>query len=163
MLTGDTSATRRQEAIDRFTAHDGHQVLIGQIEATGYGLNIQAANVVVIAEPQVKPSIEDQAMRRAYRMGQSRTVRVHRLLAKDSVDERLEDILRAKRQRFRAYAHDSDAKRASAAAIDPRFADVEISPLEQERIIDAEFRRLYPNGRATDTGGQGLGDRGPQP
>ncbi|BFU43900.1 DEAD/DEAH box helicase [Krasilnikovia sp. MM14-A1004] len=144
VLTGDTSPARRQEAIDRFTAYDGHQVLIGQIDAIGHGLNIQAASVVVIAEPQLKPSTEDQAIRRAYRMGQPRTVRVHRLLAKDSVDERLEDILRAKRQSFRAYAHESTAKRASASATDPRFADEEVGRVEQERIIDAEARRLYP-------------------
>ena len=142
VLTGDTSPARRQLAIDEFTAHDGHQVLIGQIEAIGQGLNIQAASVVVIAEPQLKPSTEDQAIRRAYRMGQPRTVRVHRLLAKDSVDERLEDILRAKRQRFRAYAHESEAKRASAEANDPRFADEPVGRVEQERIIDAETRRL---------------------
>ena len=47
----------------------GHQVLIGQIEAIGQGLNIQAASVVVIAEPQLKPSTEDQPIWRAYRMG----------------------------------------------------------------------------------------------
>lgn len=143
VLTGDTTPVRRQEAIDRFSAYEGHQVLIGQIDAIGKGLNIQAASVVVIAEPQLKPSTEDQAIRRAYRMGQARTVRVHRLLAKDSVDERPEDILRAKRQRFRTYTHDSDAKHASASATDPRFTDEEISPVEQQRIIDAEARRLY--------------------
>jgi SNF2 family DNA or RNA helicase len=44
-------------------------------------------------------------------MGQARMVRVHRLLAKNSVDERLEELLSDKRRLFRAYAHDSDAKR----------------------------------------------------
>lgn len=145
VLTGDTPAVRRHEAIERFTAHDGHQVLIGQIEAIGQGLNIQAASVVVIAEPQLKPSTEDQAIRRAYRMGQPRMVRVHRLLAKDSVDERLEELLHDKRKLFRAYAHDSDAKRASGAATDPHLVDYEIGTLDQERIIEAETNRLHPS------------------
>ena len=144
VLTGDTPAVRRHEAIERFSAYDGHQVLIGQIEAIGQGLNIQAASVVVIAEPQLKPSTEDQAIRRAYRMGQPRMVRVHRLLAKDSVDERLEEMLHDKRKLFRAYAHDSEAKRASGAATDPRLVDYEVGAVDQERIIDAEVRRLRP-------------------
>jgi len=142
VLTGDTPAARRHDAIERFAACDGHQVLIGQIEAIGQGVNIQAASVVVIAEPQLKPSTEDQAIRRAYRMGQPRMVRVHRLLAKDSVDERLEEMLHDKRKLFRAYAHDSEAKRTASAATDPRLVDYEVGPVEQERIIDAESRRL---------------------
>ena len=67
--------------------------------------------MVVLTEPALKPSTEDQAIRRVYRMGQARSVQVYRLLAKDSVDEHLEAILHDKRRLFRAYAHDSDAKR----------------------------------------------------
>ncbi|MFF5085036.1 DEAD/DEAH box helicase [Actinoplanes sp. NPDC000266] len=142
VLHGDIPAARRHEHIERFTAYEGHHVLIGQIEAIGQGLNIQAASVVVLAEPQLKPSTEEQAIRRAYRMGQPRMVRVHRLLAKDSVDERLEELLHDKRKLFRAYAHDSVAKRASGAATDPRLLDYEVGALDQERIIDAETDRL---------------------
>lgn len=143
VLTGEVPAARRHMEIERFTTHDGHHVLIGQIEAIGQGVNIQAASVVVIAEPQLKPSTEEQAIRRAYRMGQARMVRVHRLLAKNSVDERLEELLHDKRRLFRAYAHNSDAKRASAAATDPRLVDYEVGALDQQRIIDDETDRLH--------------------
>ncbi|MEU4214131.1 C-terminal helicase domain-containing protein [Actinoplanes sp. NPDC026623] len=71
LLTGKTPAGRRQEAIDRFTAHHGHFVLIGQIQAIGEGINLQAASVVVLTEPALKPSTEEQAIRRVYRMGQA--------------------------------------------------------------------------------------------
>jgi SNF2 family DNA or RNA helicase len=67
-------------------------VRLGQIEAGGVGVNIQSASVVVITEPQWKPSTENQAVARAHRMGQIRTVQVHRLLAKSSVDERMREI-----------------------------------------------------------------------
>jgi hypothetical protein len=77
-------------------------------------------------------------------MGQARMVRVHRLLAKNSVDERLEELLYDKRRLFRAYAHDSDAKRASGAATDPRLVDYEVGALDQQRIIDEETDRLHP-------------------
>jgi len=146
VLTGKTSAGRRHEAIDRFTAHEGHLVLIGQIQAIGEGINLQAASVVVLAEPALKPSTEEQAIRRVYRMGQARLVRVHRLLAKDSVDEHLEAILHDKRKLFRAYAHESNAKRAHSSATDPSIVDYEVAEVDQERIIDAEVERLRPEG-----------------
>jgi superfamily II DNA or RNA helicase len=142
VLTGSTPAGRRQEAIDRFTAHEGHFVLIGQIQAIGEGINLQAASVVVLAEPALKPSTEEQAIRRVYRMGQARSVQVHRLLAKDSVDDYLEAILHDKRKLFRAYAHDSDAKRTHSSATDPSVVDYEVSDVDRERIIDAETQRL---------------------
>ena len=53
-------------------------VLLAQIEAGGVGINMQATSVVIIAEPQWKPSTEDQAVARAHRMSQVRTVQGHR-------------------------------------------------------------------------------------
>jgi superfamily II DNA or RNA helicase len=135
-------ATRRSQAITAFTAHNGHAVLIGQIDALGIGVNIQAASVVVLTEPQLKPSTEWQAIRRSYRMGQPRMVQVHRLLAKDSVDERLEELLREKRRLFYAYAHQSEAKNADPSAIDSGFLNDEISESVQNEIIDIEAHRL---------------------
>ena len=79
-LTGSVSPTDRQQIVDRFSAHNGPLVLVSQIEAGGVGLNIQAASVVVLTEPQWKPSTEDQAIARCHRMGQVRPVEVHRLL-----------------------------------------------------------------------------------
>ncbi|MDR7277257.1 C-terminal helicase domain-containing protein [Catenuloplanes atrovinosus] len=118
------------------------RVLIGQIDTVGQGLNLQAASVVILAEPQLKPSTEDQAIARAQRMGQTVRVRVHRLLAKDTVDERIEEILDQKRRAFDAYARDSTAKRQDVRAVDPDYPRLEIGPAEQERIINTEARRL---------------------
>jgi SNF2 family DNA or RNA helicase len=142
VMDGATPVNQRQKMIDRFTEHDGPMVLIGQIEVLGEIFNIQAASVVIIAEPQLKPSRKEQAIHRAYRMGQPRMVHVYRLLAKDYVDERLEDILSDKRKLFRAYAHESEAKRSHASATDPRLVDYELSTVDQQRIIDAETERL---------------------
>ena len=92
-ITGDVPPTRRQDLIDEFTARQSPSVLVAQIQAGGVGLNIQAASVVIITEPQWNPAIEDQAIARAHRMGQVRRVDVHRLLAEDSVDQRILEIL----------------------------------------------------------------------
>lgn len=69
-LTGSVAPHRRQEMIDDFSKASGGAVLVSQIVAGGVGLNIQAASVVVICEPQLKPTTEWQAIARAHRMGQ---------------------------------------------------------------------------------------------
>ncbi|MEN3266839.1 MAG: hypothetical protein V7646_3733 [Pseudonocardia sp.] len=135
--------------VDEFTAVEGHAVLLSQIEAGGVGLNVQAASVVVLAEPQWKPSTEDQAIARAHRMGQIRTVQVHRLLAKDSVDERMREVQERKRLLFDDYARKSDAKEMDSRAVDtndhrPGILDDETIPVER-RIVLAEQHHLGLN------------------
>lgn len=79
-ISGSVPPARRQQLVDDFAAAPGHAVLLAQIEAGGVGLNMQAASVVILCEPQLKPTVEHQAVARAHRMGQVRSVRVHRLL-----------------------------------------------------------------------------------
>src|SRR5690625_734591 len=61
-ITGDVPNARRQEIIDDFTNAGAGSVLISQITAGGVGLNIQAANIVILCEPQWKPSTEEQQL-----------------------------------------------------------------------------------------------------
>ncbi|WP_253852594.1 DEAD/DEAH box helicase [Prauserella alba] len=145
-ITGSVPPQVRQQIVDEFARRDGHAVLLLQIEAGGQGLNIQAASIVVIAEPQWKPSTEEQAVARAYRMGQVRKVQVHRLLAKGSVDERLREVQEEKSLLFAEFARRSEAKEADARAVDtrehrPDSLDDNAVPLEQ-RIVMAEQHRL---------------------
>ncbi|MFG2788678.1 DEAD/DEAH box helicase [Streptomyces sp. NPDC048419] len=135
-ISGSVTAARRQRLVDDFTAADGHAVLLSQIEAGGVGLNLQAASVVILCEPQVKPTLEHQAVARAHRMGQIRTVQVHRLLATDSVDERLLRILENKDRLFDAYARRSDIADATPDAIDVSDGGI------ARRIVEEEQRRL---------------------
>lgn len=79
----------------------------------------------------------------SYRMGQPHMVRVHRLLAKDSVDERILQLLETKRSLFHAYAHESEAKHADAAALDTSYT-VDLSTADEARIIGEERARLLP-------------------
>ncbi|WP_432174157.1 DEAD/DEAH box helicase [Streptomyces sp. Tue6028] len=139
-VTGSVPAARRQRLVDEFAATDGHAVLLCQIEAGGVGLNLQAASVVVLCEPQVKPTLEHQAVARAHRMGQVRSVQVHRLLAADSVDDRLLHILRDKDRLFDAYARRSDTAEATPDAIDVSDGGL------ARRIVEEEQRRLAAGG-----------------
>lgn len=104
---------RRQEIIDQFNAAPAGTVLPAQIQAGGTGLNIQAASVVILCEPQFKPSIENQAISRAYRLGQARNVLVYRLLCEDTIDERICELLEQKQAVFDAFADESVAANES--------------------------------------------------
>jgi superfamily II DNA or RNA helicase len=139
-LSGGTAATARQDTVDAFTAHDGPAVLLSQIQAGGVGLNLQAASVVVLCEPQIKPALEQQAVARAHRMGQTRRVRVHRLLTPDSVDQRLLHLLGRKERLFDAFARRSAAAESSPDAVD--IADTGLA----RQIIEEEQQRLAGTG-----------------
>ncbi|WP_262379673.1 DEAD/DEAH box helicase [Nonomuraea sp. PA05] len=137
-LSGDVSAERRQRVVDEFSAAAGHAVLLSQVQAGGVGLNLQAASVVILCEPQVKPSMETQAVGRAHRMGQVRRVQVHRLLTVDSVDQRMLDILRRKSRLFDAYARRSDLAESTGDAVD--VSEQSLARL----VVEEEQRRLLP-------------------
>lgn len=128
-VTGDVSLAKRQELVDEFTAAPAGSVLVSQVQAGGTGLNIQAASVVIFCEPQIKPSIEDQAMSRAYRMGQTRNVEVFRLLSDETVDERVLEILKTKQEIFDKFADESvvaqDAEELTESAVSARIIEEE--------------------------------------
>ncbi|MGQ4388491.1 DEAD/DEAH box helicase [Streptomyces sp. SAS_270] len=135
-LTGSIPAGRRQQIVDDFAGASGPAVLLAQIQAAGVGLNLQAASVVIICEPQIKPTLEHQAVARAHRMGQVRPVRVHRLLAIGGVDERMVKMLETKTRLFDAYARRSAVAEASPDAVD--VSDTELA----RRIVEEEQVRL---------------------
>ena len=135
-LTGSVPAGRRQRLVDDFAGAPGPAVLLAQIQAAGVGLNLQAASVVVLCEPQIKPTLEHQAVARAHRMGQVRPVRVHRLLATGGVDERLVRMLEDKTRLFDAYARRSAVAEATPDAVD--VSDAELA----RRIVEEEQARL---------------------
>jgi len=160
-VTGATAAAGRQQLVDSFTAEEGHAVLLSQIQAGGTGLNIQAASVVILCEPQVKPALEEQAIARTHRMGQVRRVQVHRLLTPDSVDQRMLRILGTKQRLFDAYARRSDLAESTPDAVDiteqalarqiveeeqQRLALAPDGPYEQD-ASDASDEQAAPDGQ----------------
>ncbi|ASW95179.1 DEAD/DEAH box helicase [Mycobacterium intracellulare] len=136
-LTGSVPAAKRQTMIDEFSAAGHGAVLVAQIVAGGVGLNIQAASVVVICEPQFKPTTEWQAIARARRMGQLQSVQVHRLLSEEGVDQRIREILARKIELFEEFARVSET-----AGSAPEAYDVSEAELARE-IIAAERERLF--------------------
>ena len=136
-LTGSVPPLKRQEMVDQFSRAGHGAVLVSQIVAGGVGLNIQAASVVVICEPQLKPTMEWQAVARARRMGQLESVQVHRLLSEEGVDQRIREILARKADLFADFARISETAESA-----PEAYDVSEAELARE-IIAAERERLF--------------------
>ncbi len=132
-LSGSTTPSGRQDMVDAFSAAAPGAVLVAQIIAGGVGLNIQAASVVVICEPQLKPTTEWQAIARARRMGQLDVVQVHRLLSEDGVDAALVRMLARKTKTFADFAAVSDTASASAQAFDISESQLIAQVLAEER------------------------------
>ncbi len=95
-LDGSTPAKARQRAVDAFQNGESDAFLIS-LKAGGTGLNLTAADYVIHADPWWNPAVEDQATDRAHRIGQTRPVMVYRLVARGTIEERILDLHREKR------------------------------------------------------------------
>lgn len=142
-INGSVPVLRRQKIIDEFDKSPAGTVLLAQIQSGGTGLNIQSASVVIFCEPQFKPSIENQAIARAYRMGQSRNVLVHRLLCENTIEDKLIDILKEKQKIFDEFADKSFAYESENVEVDDKtFNDImeeEIERIKNKREKDIEI------------------------
>ncbi|MBR6562505.1 MAG: RNA helicase [Clostridia bacterium] len=140
-INGSIPPQRRQEIIDEFDKAPAGSVLVAQIQSGGTGLNIQSASVVILCEPQFKPSIENQAISRAYRMGQARSVLVYRLLGDETVDERVTELLEKKQAIFNAFADQSVVGQESLELDRDSFSgivDKEKERIEKKRGINTD-------------------------
>lgn len=94
---GGLARGARDRMIAEFQERPGAGALILSLKAGGTGLNLTAANHVVLYDRWWNPAVEDQARDRAWRLGQTRTVIAHRLVCPGTVDERVEEVVAGKR------------------------------------------------------------------
>ncbi|WP_422659432.1 DEAD/DEAH box helicase [Paenibacillus sp. EC2-1] len=102
-LNGSTSKTARDRMIDQFQsrtlpAAEQPNVFILSIKAGGVGLNLTAANHVFHFDRWWNPAVENQATDRAYRMGQTKDVQVHKFISLGTLEERIDEMLESKQQ-----------------------------------------------------------------
>ncbi|WP_414578920.1 DEAD/DEAH box helicase [Anabaena sp. CCY 9402-a] len=95
-LDGSTSVAERKKRVDAFQAGNGDVFLIS-LKAGGTGLNLTAADYVIHTDPWWNPAVEDQASDRAHRIGQQRPVTIYRLVAKDTIEEKIVELHHHKR------------------------------------------------------------------
>ncbi|MGD1903005.1 MAG: DEAD/DEAH box helicase [Geitlerinemataceae cyanobacterium] len=95
-LDGSTAAKTRKKRVDAFQAGEGDVFLIS-LKAGGTGLNLTAADYVIHLDPWWNPAVEDQASDRAHRIGQQRPVTIYRLVSQGTIEEKIVDLHRQKR------------------------------------------------------------------
>jgi len=125
LLHGGTPVPKREELVRRFQAGEVPVFLLS-LKAAGTGLNLTHADHVVHYDRWWNPAVEDQATDRAYRIGQTRPVQVHRLIAEGTVEDRIAAMLREKR----ALA---DAVLAGGEAALTELTDAELADLVELR------------------------------
>jgi SNF2 family DNA or RNA helicase len=95
---GGLSRSVRDRVVREFQEGSGPGALVLSIKAGGSGLNLTAANHVVLYDRWWNPAVEDQARDRAWRIGQANTVVSHRLVCPGTVDEQVEEVVAGKRR-----------------------------------------------------------------
>ena len=95
---GSMSAADRNSAVLDFTDKESCTIMLVSLKAGNAGLNLVAANNVIIFDPFWNPYIEEQAIDRAYRIGQKREVNVHRIIVPETVEDRILALQEKKRE-----------------------------------------------------------------
>ncbi|GAC56190.1 putative helicase [Gordonia hirsuta DSM 44140 = NBRC 16056] len=98
VLHGGLPRTQRDALVSGFGADDGPPILVATLKAGGTGLNLVAANQVIHADRWWNPAVEEQATDRAYRIGQTRAVQVRRFVCVGTLEERIDELIAAKRE-----------------------------------------------------------------
>jgi hypothetical protein len=119
LLTGQTE--NRQDLVNKFQSAEGPPIFLLSLKAAGSGLNLTAASYVVLYDPWWNPAVEAQAIDRTHRIGQASQVIAYRLLAKDTIEEKI-----------RALQHE---KAAMAAAVVKEESLATVLDLESLRKI----------------------------
>jgi SNF2 family DNA or RNA helicase len=104
-LSGRTR--NRQSMVDAFNSDPAYPVFLISLKAGGTGLNLASAETVIIFDPWWNPSVENQAIDRAHRIGQTKTLNVYRLLTIGTIEEKIQALKERKQKLFDAVVGES--------------------------------------------------------
>ncbi|MBI2948689.1 MAG: SNF2 helicase associated domain-containing protein [Verrucomicrobia bacterium] len=105
----DGSTLNRAEVVARFQSNPAIPVFLISLKAGGVGLNLTGADTVVHFDPWWNPAVEDQATDRAHRIGQTRIVTSYKLITRGTVEERILNLQKRKRETLQAVLADEDS------------------------------------------------------
>ncbi|ULQ55730.1 SNF2 family helicase [Flavihumibacter rivuli] len=94
---GSTSAPDREKAIQRFQNDENCRVFLISLKAGGVGLNLTAADYVYIVDPWWNPAVEQQAIDRTHRIGQTKNIFAYRMICKDTIEDKILQLQERKR------------------------------------------------------------------
>jgi SWI/SNF-related matrix-associated actin-dependent regulator 1 of chromatin subfamily A len=114
-LDGDTNVSERQARVNAFNdTNSSIFAFLLSTRAGGQGLNLTGADVVILHDPDYTPSVDKQAIDRAHRIGQESKVRVYKMVATNTVDERIVEIAESKKGLDRQVMADGSSGSSSA-------------------------------------------------
>lgn len=119
-ITGKTSKKARQEHVDRFNTSDVPVFLIS-LRAGGVGLNLTGADTVFLFDLWWNPSVEEQAIGRAHRIGQTKDVQVYRLITEGTIEERIAELQQEKRELFDQLFDEEDMRESKHLSLDDLY------------------------------------------
>lgn len=105
---GSTTATERERAIQSFQKDDEVRVFLISLKAGGVGLNLTAADYVYIVDPWWNPAVEQQAIDRTHRIGQTKNIFAYRMICKDTIEDKILQLQDKKRALARDLVADDD-------------------------------------------------------
>lgn len=94
----DGGTTKRKEEVDEFNGDPSKRVFLLSLKAGGVGLNLATADYVFLVDPWWNPAAESQAIDRAHRIGQEKHVFAYRMICKDSIEEKIQQLQQRKRK-----------------------------------------------------------------
>ena len=109
MITGDTSAKERLRICNDFNKDEEYKIVLISLKAGGTGLNLVGADVVIHLDPWWNYSAESQASDRAHRIGQTRSVEVIKLIAENSIEEKVVNLQNEKKELVDKVISDNDS------------------------------------------------------
>ncbi|HRP55117.1 SNF2-related protein [Agriterribacter sp.] len=105
---GSTSAQERERAINRFQNDDTCRAFLISLKAGGVGLNLTAADYVYIVDPWWNPAVEQQAIDRTHRIGQTKNIFAYRMICKDTIEDKILQLQEKKRSLARDLIADDN-------------------------------------------------------
>jgi SNF2 family DNA or RNA helicase len=109
----DGATTDRQKRVEHFQADEACPIFLLSLKAGGTGLNLTAADYVYLLDPWWNPAVEAQAIDRTHRIGQTRPVFAYRLVAKNTIEERILELQQSKRDLADAILNEDNATLAT--------------------------------------------------
>ena len=180
VLHGETEVKKRKDLVKRFQEDESVPFFVLSLKAGGSGLNLTAASHVVHFDRWWNPAVENQATDRAFRIGQTKNVLVHKFVCRGTVEEKIDELIESKKQLSRDLLEggaelnltelkDEELLQARRPRSQRRDEGVRHVPLRRLRLETLRVRgRAAAQGRARDAEAQeegppGVagGDRGP--
>ena len=134
------STTNREEIVKAFQSEDGPSIIVVSLKAGGTGITLTQADTVIFADPWWNPAVEDQAVDRAHRIGQKKTVHVIRVIVEDSIESEVVALAQKKRIAAQSVLHEGFKTAAN------------LSKEEVRNLLLREIERIKPASSEEDEG-----------